>query len=138
MNAIAVTASIVLFAGCCSCESCNKAEPCADAPGSASVSAQADAIALKPGESHVIVLEENATTGFEWAAKVEGDKVTAEVEHLGPVETNPPLCGAPGSAKVTITAKDGFSGEATVTLSYRRPWEGGETAETRKIKVVAR
>ncbi len=139
MKFATVCAALALAAGCCSqCEThcssqCDASccEAAVQAPG-----AEEGAVALKPGEKYVITLEENMTTGFSWDAVVEGDCVSATVEHMGPPETDMPLCGAPGSASVTIAAKDGLNGVATVTLSYRRPWEGGETAETRKIKVV--
>ncbi len=143
MKSAMITSLATLAAGCCcTCKECCT-EEVTPAPAVVAVEEpeieivkKASSIALKPGEKKLVTLSENATTGFSWFASVEGEGVSATVDHFGPPETNPPLCGAPGSATVTIEAKEGFAGEATVTLEYKRPWEGGETAEVRKIKVT--
>ncbi len=136
MNIMQITAILALCAGCCyRCECGDGASTPAEP---ASAAAKDGAIALAAGESHQFFLEENVTTGFSWEGKSDNSAVAVELEHLGPEQTDPPLCGAPGRVKVTIAAKEGFKGEAKVTLVYRRPWEGGETAETKVLKVVAR
>lgn len=116
-------AALALIAGCRS-------------PSPTCITIDSDTVELKPGETGVLLLRENVTTGYSWNVAVEGERVTAEIEHLGPPKTKEPLCGAPGSAKVTVTALPGFDGEATVMLKYMRPWNG-DTAKTKAIKVVS-
>lgn len=96
-----------------------------------------DTIALKPGEKHVFVWRENVTTGFSWHTVTNSATISVSIEHKGPPKTKVPSCGAPGSARVTIAALDGFKGQAEATLKNMRPWDG-DTMEKRVVKVELR
>jgi len=77
---------------------------------------------VEKGKSATITLRENATTGFEWMAKYDAKLCKVEIAHRGPEKTgNPPVCGAPGKAVVTVTLLT--DAPADLTLEYRRPWE---------------
>ncbi len=122
---------------------CNKAQntlepnPVKSAPEELSPApADAGAITLKPGASYAFIVDENVTTGFSWIGSASSDKISVEIEHRGPPKTDEPLCGAPGSAKITVTAQPDFTGEAVVTLQYKRSWEP-DAIETRTFKISA-
>jgi predicted secreted protein len=94
-------------------------------------------IALKPGEKHVFVWAENATTGFSWQTVTNSATIAVSIEHKEPAPIGVPGCGVSGSARVTVAAREGFEGRARAVLKNMRPWNG-ETAETRVVKVELR
>jgi len=92
------------------------------------------------GESLVLALESNRTTGFQWAL-VENSDQTA-LQHAGhkyvPYEnTDPPLPGVGGKELWTFKALK--KGKSTISMEYSQPWEGGEkAAETFVMTVLVR
>ena len=73
-----------------------------------------------------ITLDSNPTTGFSWQV--------AQSEELFSVETNyvedeheEGLVGVGGKETITLTPLK--AGKTEVTLTYARPWEGGEQAD---------
>ena len=69
-----------------------------------------------------MTLRENVTTGYRWIAKYDAKLCKVEIDHRGPENAGgPPLCGAPGTAVVTVTLLT--DAPADLTLEYRRPWE---------------
>ncbi len=92
------------------------------------------------GESLVLALESNRTTGFQWAL-VENSDQTA-LQHAGhkyvPYEnTDPPLPGVGGKELWTFKALK--KGTSTISMEYSQPWEGGEkAAETFVLTVLVR
>ncbi|MBR4474691.1 MAG: protease inhibitor I42 family protein [Oscillospiraceae bacterium] len=73
-----------------------------------------------------ITLDSNPTTGFSWQV--------AQSEELFSVETNyvedeheEDLVGVGGKETITLTPLK--AGKTEVTLTYARPWEGGEQAD---------
>jgi len=88
------------------------------------------------GESLIIELEENPTTGFSWKCDEYDTSILEllEDEYLpASVETD-----IVGSSGIHHYAFKGLSeGETTLTFKYIKAWEGDESAEdTRTFKVV--
>ena len=92
------------------------------------------------GESLVLALESNRTTGFQWALVENSDQTT--LQHAGhkyvPYEnTDPPLPGVGGKELWTFKALK--KGKSTISMEYSQPWEGGEkAAETFVMTVLVR
>ncbi|MCE5324880.1 MAG: protease inhibitor I42 family protein [Planctomycetaceae bacterium] len=79
-------------------------------------------VELVVGQSVVIRLKGNMTTGFAWhLGKVEGDAAKL----LGKIEYEPdPARGRVGSGGTFVTTFEAVKvGQATVVLEYKRPWE---------------
>ncbi len=134
MKTLAAAMSAAILAGCLSGSAGGSEEPVWP---SSDGNAAENTIALKPGEKHVIVLYENITTGFSWKGASDSPRVTVKIEHCGPKAAKRNLCGAPGSARVTIEALPGFDAPASVTLVNTR---GGESQFDKTVvyKVVPR
>lgn len=78
---------------------------------------------LKVGETQVLELNGNPTTGFRWmlAEALPADSpVSVEIAYES-AASRKPLCGLGGVFKVHYTGVK--PGEATVILMYARPWE---------------
>jgi inhibitor of cysteine peptidase len=81
-------------------------------------------VALKKGGELKVVLDANPSTGFQW----QGPPNVAPL--LSPIgqriyvskSTNPMDLGAGGSNIFRYRAED--TGKSTLTMEYRRPWEG--------------
>ena len=77
---------------------------------------------VEKGKSATITLKENVTTGVRWLAKYDEKLCKVEIAHRGPENAgDPPVCGAPGKAIITVTLLT--DAPADLTLEYRRPWE---------------
>ena len=90
-----------------------------------------DAIEINAGDTLVIVLCSNPTTGFTWPedAQISDATVLKQGVHefSGPESNPPPPPGTPGLESWRFqTIK---SGTSTIYVEYSRPWEGGEKAE---------
>ena len=86
-------------------------------------------IEVKAGDTITITLDSNATTGFSWTeqAVISEENILTQTGHqyIEPqTEGDTPLVGAGGTEEWTF--KTDKTGTAKVTLSYDRPWEGGE------------
>jgi inhibitor of cysteine peptidase len=87
-------------------------------------------VEVKTGDVFIAALDSNATTGFSWteqAAIADGNILKqTEHEYIAPRATNDtkPVAGMSGIEEWWFTA--GQTGTTTVTMSYGRPWEGGE------------
>ena len=77
-------------------------------------------VELVEGESLVVRLESNPSTGYEWEAIVDGETVLTLAERAF-ADDGSDLAGAPGTETFRFDAVS--EGQATVTLNYRRPWE---------------
>jgi inhibitor of cysteine peptidase len=79
---------------------------------------------LGAGDSVVLRLAENPTTGYQWALEPGSDDVLAlqGSDYIGPTSPNP---GAGGQRVFTFKAARG--GSATVHLRLRRAWEGDQS-----------
>jgi inhibitor of cysteine peptidase len=90
-------------------------------------------IALQPGETLEIELNENPTTGFRWALESVGVPACILVEDSYESSTVTP--GAGGSHRWQFQAVQ--IGEGRIALRYRRPWEG-QGAGTRTFSLRIR
>lgn len=104
-------------------------------------SEETNAVTMKVGDSKVFSLRENMTTGYQWLVlSTGGDACSVQLAHKGPPKTKPGepmLCGAGGTAEVTVTARQ--PGTAHVHLGYARTWElekGRKPVETFDIAVT--
>lgn len=79
-----------------------------------------------PVQSVSLTMDSNPTTGFSW--QVEQSEELFQVEKVYTADEQAE--GTVGSGgKETITLTPLKPGKTVVTLSYARPWEGGETAD---------
>ncbi len=90
-----------------------------------------ETIEIKTGDTLVVVLCSNPTTGFRWSEDEQisdSSVLQPEIhESHGPESEPPPPPGTPGLESWRFkTLKPGTS---TLYLEYSRPWEGGEKGE---------
>jgi inhibitor of cysteine peptidase len=86
-------------------------------------------VEIKTGDVFSVVLDSNATTGFSWTeqAKIADGKILTQTAHqyIAPSSNNgKPVGGMAGVEEWTFRASE--PGTTTVTMSYSRPWDGGE------------
>ncbi len=108
------------------------------APDTTNISASdaGKTIELHKGDTLVVSLEGNATTGYSWAV---ADPAPAILKQLGDFEVTPvsDAIGAPGTMVLKFSAVQ--AGQATLTLEYRRPWEKGVAPDkTYAVTVVVK
>lgn len=85
-----------------------------------------ETLCVAVGDRYYFDLEENRTTGYSWEYTCKDDDIEVTIDHLAPEmkrDGEGRLCGAPGKASVRLRVMPGFDGPASVTFSYRRPWE---------------
>jgi predicted secreted protein len=90
-------------------------------------------VRLIPGESIILSLSTNATTGFTWNTQVSGKKKAVKVYqgvYAAPAETG--MVGVPGVTNWQITAKS--VGKSVVTVVATSP--GGEKSTVGKLTVI--
>ena len=87
-------------------------------------------VEVKTGDVFTVALDSNATTGFSWTeqANIADGNILKQTGHqyIAP-RTNTddkPVAGMSGIEEWWFTA--GGTGSTTATMSYSRPWEGGE------------
>ena len=100
-----------------------------------------EAIEVNMGDTLVVVLCSNPTTGFQWTeeAQISDTGVLEQVNHefVGPESEPPPPPGTPGLE--TWRFKTLKQGTSTIYVEYSRPWEGGEKGEwTYKLTVTVK
>lgn len=91
---------------------------------------------LAQGQTLVVSLESNPTTGYRW--EVSGSTAPA-LRQVGEAafEARSDLIGAPGVE--TFRFQAAAAGQTSLTLVYRRPWEEGvEPLETFSVQVAVR
>jgi inhibitor of cysteine peptidase len=87
-------------------------------------------VEVKTGDVFTVALDSNATTGFSWTeqAKIADGNILKQTghEYLAPRanDDTKPVAGMSGIEEWWFTA--GRTGTTTATMSYSRPWEGGE------------
>ena len=85
---------------------------------------------VKTGEVFTVALDSNASTGFSWTeqAKIADGNILKQTGHenIAPQanDATKPIAGMSGIEEWWFTA--GQVGVTTATMSYSRPWEGGE------------
>ncbi len=95
-------------------------------------------VTVAVGDSLIVTLESNPSTGFSWALADNSDeRVLQQVDHefVPPETTGTPVPGQGGEEVWTFRAlKEGTS---TISMEYIRPWEeDAEPAETFGLTVV--
>ena len=87
-------------------------------------------VEVKVGDVFTVALDSNATTGFSWneQAKISDGNILKQTDHqyVAPRANNDdrPVAGMGGIEEWWFTA--GSTGTITVSMSYCRPWQGGE------------
>lgn len=87
-------------------------------------------VEVKTGDVFTVALDSNATTGFSWTeqAKIADGNILKQTghEYIAPRanDDTKPVAGMSGIEEWWFTA--GGTGTTTATMSYSRPWEGGE------------
>lgn len=89
---------------------------------------------LQVGQSLEVVLEANATTGYEWTTQVMAGQESVNVGQTGyqPGPTKRP--GAGGTSTTTITAL--APGDAVVRFTYARPWDPEDNPTAADLRVT--
>lgn len=89
---------------------------------------------LTIGETFEVRLEENRSTGFKWVTEPPSEGANEACSLVGDSFEKGKAVGEPGTHRWEFRAD--HAGSCTITLSYRRPWESGEsTSRTFKLNV---
>ena len=94
-------------------------------------------IALRVGDSLIVALDSNPSTGFEWTLlNISDTSVIQKVhdEYKGPEPTSSPLVGQGGEELWTFQPLK--AGSATIEMMYARPWESVPPAQRFNISVT--
>jgi len=94
-------------------------------------------VVLKQGQILVVTLESNRTTGHSWAVAENQDSILKQIgnSEYKSSKSDPPMVGAGGWEIFRFKAVG--SGQTTLKLIYRRPWETDvEPLKTFTIDVV--
>jgi inhibitor of cysteine peptidase len=106
-------------------------------PSVVNVSESGKQITLSPGDSLIVTLDSNPTTGFAWSIAGIGDETVVDEmgnEYQG-ADTG--MMGAGGQEVWTFEAGD--KGTSTIEMQYSRSWETGvEPAATFNVTVVVK
>jgi inhibitor of cysteine peptidase len=93
-------------------------------------------VVLSIGDTFVVRLKENVTTGFSWAVAQSDDKLIQKIED----KSLPPKDSLPGAAGLHIYRFRAVGpGQGLLLLHYRRPFEKGiEPAQTFRLQLSIR
>ena len=106
-------------------------------PSVINVSESGKQIELSPGDSLVVTLDSNPSTGFSWAvSRISNEGIVNKVSNeFKGADTG--MVGAGGQEIWTFKALD--KGTSTIEMKYVRPWETGvEPAATFNVTVVVK
>ncbi len=93
-------------------------------------------VALEVGQTLVLSLESNPTTGYGWQIAELDEALLKETDHQYKADW-PVLIGSGGKEVWRFQAQS--SGSTTLRLEYRRPWEKDvEPIQTFSVQVVVR
>lgn len=118
--AAALMIGIVALAGCGGDDDSSKGGSSKGGSGggsSSKVYEAGDSISVSAGQTFVIELESNPTTGYEWTAEKNANAEFVKSEMV----TSSTLPGAPGMQQLTFKATK--SGSSTLVLNYARSFE---------------
>jgi len=91
-------------------------------------------IHLAIGETFEVRLDENRSTGFKWVIESPSEGAKEACSLAGDSFEKGKAVGEPGIHRWEFRAD--HAGSCTIALSYRRPWESGEsTSRTFKLNV---
>lgn len=100
--------------------------------GAAKVYGPGDAISVVEGQTFVIELEANPTTGYEWTAEANAN---AELVKSAQIADDTTMVGAPGMQQLTFRATK--AGSSTLVLNYARSFEpNNPPAQTEKFPLT--
>lgn len=86
------------------------------------------------GETFEVRLAENRSTGFKWVVESPSEGANEVVSLVGEAFEKGNAIGEPGIHRWEFRAD--HAGAATITLSYQRPWQPGQSsARSFKLKV---
>jgi inhibitor of cysteine peptidase len=93
-------------------------------------------IELKSGDTLLVTLEGNLTTGYNWVMSPQDPAVLQQVGEPE-VKADSDKLGSPGL--ITLKFKAATTGQTNLRLEYKRPWEKGVTPEiTYEVNVVVK
>jgi predicted secreted protein len=116
LTTLMLTSLLVILTGCNNTQVFNESGDIDTIPKEISVSA---------GETFIINLDANETTGYSWSVNIgDSDILTLDSNEYEAEETD--TVGAGGMTVLTFTANE--AGETTIELTYSQDWDGGETA----------
>ena len=92
-------------------------------------------VTLEVGQTLVLTLASNPTTGYEWEIAEIDEAILKETHHEYKADW-PVLIGSGGKEIWRFQAQS--SGSTTLSLEYRRSWEKAEPIETFGVEVVVR
>ena len=98
-----------------------------------SMGASAEEWRMKVGQSRLLALQSNPSTGYGWTL-ISRQSDLLKVGDLGYRPNKPVMPGSPGRHLWSLKARR--PGEGRVTFRYARPWETSGDATTREIKVT--
>jgi inhibitor of cysteine peptidase len=133
---VAVVAMLAAMLGACGGDDASSSGSSGDAAGSSepTVYGAGDSISVANGDTFVIALEANPTTGYSWEAEPNDD---VEFVSSKQVQGSSNAIGAPGTQQLTFKAVQ--TGSSTLTLHYLRPFEQGvPPAETEEFDVTVK
>ncbi len=89
-------------------------------------------VSLKKGDTLIIPLSENPSTGFRWSQTAR----PAALRYVSSRFIAPGTGSVPGAGGTRVyTYKAAKAGKGTLALLYSQRWHGGETATIFKLKV---
>lgn len=126
---VALTAAVALGA-------CSGASSSPPPPATADRADSGSTITLAPGQTLLVNLDTNPSTGFAWLVEQEPDpKVLETVGEQVDVPQSGGQVGAGGTVTLTFVARD--AGETAFALVYKQPWEAAG-ADRFELTVVVR
>ena len=83
----------------------------------------------------IVKLKSNATTGYSWKYTIDSESVIKFYSDKYDANNNGgrPMMGAGGEQ--TFVFEPNKAGKTKITFEYARPWEGGESAGKRFLKI---
>jgi inhibitor of cysteine peptidase len=118
--AVAVAAVLALAAGCGGGSSDSSSDGAGGSSSKPKVYEAGDSISVENGDTFVIALEANPTTGYSWQASSDAD---VEFVSSKQVQGDSNAIGAPGTQQLTFKAVQ--TGSSVLVLNYLRPFESG-------------
>lgn len=120
-RSIAVWSCVVLLGSAGALTACSgDGGSSSNSSGGEHVYHQGDSISVGNGDSFVIALDANPSTGYSWSA---GDNANVDYVDSREVSSASGRPGAPGMQELTFKAVK--NGHSTLDLAYSRPFEGG-------------